>query len=122
MLMSSGGYAASSSGCVTRGRWRLVRPDTPGQPNTLCSLAVMSWQRPNIGSRVTREGHARLWERPEAKFLRATRQTAKDRPRRNTAGQLPTAEMLANRLAQPVSAKSGIGLDPVTQLQNRFRP
>jgi hypothetical protein len=28
--------------------------------------------RPNIGSRVTREGHARFWERPEVKFLRAT--------------------------------------------------
>src|SRR6202047_5203875 len=58
-----------------QGRERLVRPDTPGQPNTLCSLDVMSWQRPNIGSRVTREGHARFWERPEVKFLRATRQT-----------------------------------------------
>src|SRR5262245_3534339 len=34
----------------------------------------MSWHRPNIGSRVTREGHARFWERPEVKFLRATRQ------------------------------------------------
>jgi hypothetical protein len=34
----------------------------------------MSWQRPNIGSRVTREGHARFWERLEVKFLRATRQ------------------------------------------------
>src|SRR5690349_7413984 len=34
----------------------------------------MSWQRSNIGSRVTREGHARFWERPEVKFLRATRQ------------------------------------------------
>src|SRR6516164_9845930 len=31
-------------------------------------------QRPNIGSRVIREGHARFWERPEVKFLRATRQ------------------------------------------------
>jgi hypothetical protein len=31
-------------------------------------------QRRNIGSRVTREGHARFWERPEVKFLRATRQ------------------------------------------------
>src|SRR5262249_36548617 len=34
----------------------------------------MSWQRPNIGSRVTREGHARFWERLEVKFLRATQQ------------------------------------------------
>jgi hypothetical protein len=34
----------------------------------------MSWQRPDIGSRVTREGHARFWERPGVKFPRATRQ------------------------------------------------
>ena len=33
-----------------------------------------SRQRPNIGSRVIREGHARFWERPEVEFLRATRQ------------------------------------------------
>src|SRR6202035_4626470 len=56
-----------------QGRERLVRPATQCQPNTLCSLDVMSWQRPNIGSRVTREGHARFWERPKVKFLRATR-------------------------------------------------
>ena len=30
-------------------------------------------QRSNIGSRVTREGHARFWERPEVRLLRATR-------------------------------------------------
>jgi hypothetical protein len=36
-------------------------------------LVAMSWQRSNIGSRVTREGHARFWERPGVKFLRATR-------------------------------------------------
>ena len=35
-------------------------------------------QRPNIGSRVTREGHARFWERPEVKFLRATRHSLDD--------------------------------------------
>src|SRR5215472_19318215 len=33
-------------------RERLVRPNTPGQPNTLCPLGLMSRQRPNIGSRV----------------------------------------------------------------------
>jgi len=37
----------------------------------------MSWQRPNIGSRVNREIHARFWERVEVKFLRATRQKRK---------------------------------------------
>src|SRR5262249_41554913 len=35
----------------------------------------MSWKRPNIGSRVNREVHARFWERPAVRFLRATRQT-----------------------------------------------
>src|SRR5262245_38667182 len=33
----------------------------------------MSWQRPNIGSRMNREVHVRFWERAEVKFLRATR-------------------------------------------------
>ena len=47
---------------------------TPGDPNALCPLATMSWKWPDIGSRVTREGHARFWERPEVKLLRATRQ------------------------------------------------
>ena len=34
-------------------------------------------QRPNVGSRVTRESHARFWERPEVKFLRATRRVSR---------------------------------------------
>ena len=33
----------------------------------------MSWQRPNIGSRVNREVHARFWEQPEVQSLRLTR-------------------------------------------------
>src|SRR5262245_56171740 len=33
----------------------------------------MSWQRPNIGSRMNREVHVRFWERPGVKVLRATR-------------------------------------------------
>ena len=61
-------------------------------------------QRPDIGSRVTREGHARFWERPEVKFLRATRQTERDRPRRSTAGQPPTTEVFTDRPIQPTSA------------------
>jgi hypothetical protein len=32
------------------------------------------------GSRVTREGHARFWERPEVKFLRVTRQVRRIGP------------------------------------------
>jgi RNA-directed DNA polymerase len=41
--------------------------------NPTRSLAAMSWKRPNIGSRVNREVHARFWERLGVRFLRATR-------------------------------------------------
>jgi hypothetical protein len=41
----------------------------------------MPWQLPNIGSRVNREVPARFWERPEVKFLRATRQIRSPRAR-----------------------------------------
>ena len=57
-----------------QGRARLVRPATTGESPALRPLASMSWQRPNIGSRVNREVHARFWERPGVKLLRATRQ------------------------------------------------
>src|SRR4029077_6161349 len=73
MPMSSGGRVVSSDASPDQRGKRLVRPATPGLPNALCSLGTVSWQRPNIGSRVTREGHARFWERPEVKFLPATR-------------------------------------------------
>jgi hypothetical protein len=36
-------------------------------------LAAVPWKRPNIGSRVNREVHARIWEHPGVRFLRATR-------------------------------------------------
>src|SRR5215468_6797345 len=55
-------------GCVVRpwllANWRQEEPVDEAKPFR---------QRPNIGSRVTREGHARFWERPEVNFLRATR-------------------------------------------------
>src|SRR6476661_1956456 len=53
---------------------RLVCAASPCPSNSLRSLAAMSWQRPNIGSRMNREVHVRVWERAEVKFLRATRQ------------------------------------------------
>ena len=40
----------------------------------------MSWQRPNIGSRMNREVHVRVWERAEVKFLRATRRVSRGSP------------------------------------------
>src|SRR5215472_16880682 len=58
-------------GCVVRpwllANWKQEEPVDEAKPFK---------QRSNIGSRVTREGHARFWERPEVKFLRATRQGA----------------------------------------------
>jgi hypothetical protein len=72
-------------GCVVRpwplANWKREEPVDEAKP----FKDVMSWQRPNIGSRVTREGHARFWERPEVKFLRATRQTS---PFRNEGGKV----------------------------------
>jgi hypothetical protein len=56
-------------GCVVRpwprANWKREEPVGEAKPFE---------QRLNIGSRVTREGHARFWERPEVKFPRATRQ------------------------------------------------
>jgi hypothetical protein len=42
-------------------------------------------QRPNIGSRVNREVHARFWERAEVRFLRATRHSRRFWPIRATS-------------------------------------
>ena len=43
------------------------------------------WQlchgRPNIGSRMNREAHVRIWERPEVRALRATRRSYVPTPR-----------------------------------------
>ena len=59
-------------GCVVRPRplanWKQEEPVDEAKPFK---------QRSNIGSRVTREGHARIWERPEVKFLRATRRVSR---------------------------------------------
>src|SRR5262252_10035594 len=61
-------------GCVVRpwplANWKQEEPVDEAKPFK---------QRSNIGSRVTREGHARFWERPEVKFLRATRQNDPER-------------------------------------------
>jgi hypothetical protein len=79
--------AASSSGCAIRPRGtRLVLPAQSGEPPALRPLATMSWQRPNIGSRVNREVHARFWERLGVKLLRATRQLPTSRTLSRTSG------------------------------------
>src|SRR5262249_3267104 len=77
---SVGPPQVQADGAPDQGSAGLVRPVTPGDTKTLCSLASMPWQRPNIGSRVTREGHARFWERTGLKLPRATRQKRLWRP------------------------------------------
>src|SRR6516162_973949 len=56
---------------------RLVCVASPRKSNSVRSLAAMSWQRPNIGSRMNREVHVRFWERAEVQLLRATRHNEK---------------------------------------------
>jgi hypothetical protein len=51
-----------------------VRPHSSCEAASFCALIAMPWQQLSIGSRVTREGHARFWEQPEVKLLRLTRQ------------------------------------------------
>src|SRR5215831_5680018 len=66
-------------GCVVRpwplANWKQEEPVDEAKPFK---------QRSNIGSRVTREGHARFWERPEVKFHRATRHGRPISPARRT--------------------------------------
>jgi hypothetical protein len=57
-----------------QGGARLVCAASLCKSDPVRSLAAMSWQRPNIGSRMNREVHVRFWERAEVKFPRATRQ------------------------------------------------
>ena len=115
-------------GCVVRpwplANWKREEPVDEAKP----FKDVMSWQRPNIGSRVTREGHARFWERPEVKFLRATRQTEKDPHRRkpgrftfdngHACGQAGTAGQLS-RDSAPTRAKA-LGYVRCPCFRNRF--
>ena len=68
---------------------------------------VMSWQRPNIGSRVTREGHARFWERPEVKFLRATRQGRRSGPTHACFSTASVSRPPPGATADLLSASSG---------------
>src|SRR5260370_4742486 len=74
---SMGSPQIQADGPLDQGREGLVRSAAPRESNTLCPLATMPRQRPNIGSRMNREVHVRFWERLEVKALRATRQNAK---------------------------------------------
>jgi hypothetical protein len=74
--MSFDGPAANTSGwSIGPRREELVRLAAPSESSTLCPLAAMPWQRPNIGSRMNREVHVRFRERLRVKLPRATRQS-----------------------------------------------
>src|ERR1035437_2614071 len=85
-----------ADGPLDQGREGLVRSAAPRESKTLCPLATMPRQRPNIGSRMNREVHVRFWERPRVKVPRATRQTRK-------SGDAITTSALP-RWSQPVDA------------------
>jgi transposase len=88
--MSSAGRAGSSSGCVT--------------------MAAMSWQRPNIGSRMNREVHVRVWERAEVKFLRATRHSRQGRTSRKS-GHVRYAAKSGSRFRALAAPRSTVVVD-----------
>src|SRR5215472_15635157 len=70
MLTSFAGHAVSSSECVIGPKGHVTGlTGSVGRPS-LRPLGPMPWQRPNIGSRVNREVHARFWERPGVRFPR----------------------------------------------------
>src|SRR6516162_6798743 len=94
-------------------RWPALLPAVrksmapPSKSNTLRPLAALSWKRPNIGSRMNREVHVRIWERPEVRALRATRhQRSLARGRASDMVSLPgimTGQILGGvRLAEAV--------------------
>ena len=60
---SMGSPQIQADGPLDQGREGLVRSAAPRESNTLCPLATMPRQRPNIGSRMNREVHVRFWER-----------------------------------------------------------
>ena len=86
----------------------------------------------NIGSRVTREGHARFWERPEVKFLRATRRTSCSGPRAGRSGGATSPSTGASGIDQtwPLSRRSsrawrsavGSGRSPSRRLSRAVIP
>src|SRR6516164_4267917 len=53
---------------------RLASAGRPSHSSSLRSLALSACEWPNIGSRMTREGHVRFWERVGVRSPRATRQ------------------------------------------------
>jgi hypothetical protein len=122
MHMSSGGHAESSSDCAARPKARELGLTGYAVPiQSSLQLAAMSWQRPNIGSRVTREGHAPFWERPAVKFLRATRREPPSEPgtkcqilptsreARRTGGEGGTVSPAACNLATSVKLREAAG-------------
>jgi len=59
-----------------RGGKGVVRSGRPRQPGPVCPLAPTVCRRTNIGSRMSREAHVRIWERVGVRFPCATRHSA----------------------------------------------
>jgi hypothetical protein len=95
-------------GPLDQRREGLVRSAAPRESSTLCPLAAMPWQRPNIGSRMNREVHVRFWERPRVKVPRATRQKRRFDLLPATSGLTPINGPRQTGPAGPVRAKTGL--------------
>src|ERR1035437_4551183 len=83
-----------ADGPLDQGREGLVRSAAPRESKTLCPLATMPRQRPNIGSRMNREVHVRFWERPRVKVPRATRQTRRFKSLPATSALPPSTDII----------------------------
>src|SRR5947207_1479166 len=95
------GTQVQAHGPSDQGGKGLVRSAAPCEPQALRSLATMPWRRPNIGSRVTREGHARFWERLGVKLPWATRQKEKLNQR---SGRVSTSP----EICRPIAAQQSL--------------
>jgi hypothetical protein len=69
-----GTLEVQASAAAEPGSLAMASPGSACRPKALLALAVLQCRRPDIGSRVNREVHARFWEHAGVKSLRVTRQ------------------------------------------------
>src|SRR5215813_11406064 len=73
-------------------------------------LAYMPWQRPNSGSRVIREVHARLWERLGGQSPRTSRQSSPPDPALAASDPCPLFPGFSGMAPSSILGVAGEGL------------